>query len=542
MAATANPEATRAAVDVLRQGGSAVDAAIAAQMVLTVTEPQSSGIGGGAFLLHYDAASRAVVAYDGREVAPKAMGPASFLNDRGEPMAFADARTGGLPVGVPGVVAALARAHEAHGVLPWKALFEHAITLARDGWQVHPRLANGLKTAEPLRAYARRGGAYYDEGGELREVGDTVTNPELAVTLGILAEQGTEAFYEGVIARDIVDTVQSAANPGTLTLEDLAAYEPVVRDGRCLAYRKHRVCGFPAPAGSLVALTILKLLEPFDLAALDPTSAEYLHLYAQASELAYHDRDTYYADPEAVSVPLDALLAPERLAQGSTMIRRGKRSAEPLALPPVEVDRPGHTVCAIAAANGPGPSELASTTQISVFDANGNVVSMTSSVESNFGSFTMAGGFILNNQLTDFEFVPCAGGVLKANAAESRKRPRSSMSPVIVFDASGTPVLAVGSPGGAAIISYTAQTTLAILDHGMDPQDAVALPNLLGRNGVLYLEEHPGVDDETVARLRALGHDVKRMPLTSGLSVVQRVGPGFAGGADPRRDGVAAGD
>ncbi len=542
MAATANPEATEAAVEVLVRGGTAIDAAIAAQMALTVTEPQSSGIGGGLFLLYYDAATRKLVAYDGRETAPEAMGPASFLDERGEPLSFSDARNGGLPVGTPGVVAALQQAHEEHGALPWSSLFTHAIELARDGWNVHRRLANGLKTAEPLTKRARRGGPYVDEEGELRKAGERVTNPELAQTLTVLSEKGAQAFYQGEIAREIVDAVNSAPQPGTLTLEDLASYAPVVRSGRCFSYREHEVCGFPAPAGTLVAITIMKLLERFDLASLDPMSAEYLHLYAQASELAYDDRDTYYADPEAVNVPLDALLAPERIAAGSASIREGARSPEPLTMPPVDVERAGHTVCAIAAANGPGPSELASTTHVSIFDANGNVVSMTSSVESNFGSFTMAGGFILNNQLTDFEFIPCVDGALKANAAGSRKRPRSSMSPMIVFDGSGQPVLAVGSPGGAAIISYTAQTALAVLDQGLDPQDAVELPNLLGRNGVLYLEKNPQVSEAVVQSLRSLGHEIQRIPLTSGVSAVKKLETGFAGGADPRRDGVAKGD
>jgi gamma-glutamyltranspeptidase/glutathione hydrolase len=332
-----------------------------------------------------------------------------------------------------------------------------------------------------------------------------------------------------------------------MTREDLAAYQPETREARCETYRGYRLCGFPPPAGSMVAVTILKLLEPFDLAAMKPNGAEFLHLYAQANMLAYADRDSYYADPSFADVPLDALLASERLQAGSDAIvsgplrAAGADGAGERTLQPVSVERARHPVCAMGARFRDGTSEAPSTSHVSIMDAEGNALAMTSSIEANFGSMTMAGGFVLNNQLTDFEFVPCADHRLKANAAQPGKRPRSSMSPVVVLE-DGAPVLAGGSPGGPAIISYVAQTLIAVLDWNMDPQDAVGLPHVVGRKGTTFVEDHPDLDPTIPDQLEALGHEVVLGPQTSGLSVVYRSGTGLAGGADPRRDGVAAGD
>lgn len=541
MVATANPVSTEIAVQVLRDGGTAMDAAVAAHMALTVVEPQSSGIGGGGFLLYYYAGAGRFHAYDGREIAPSSMTPDVFLSD-GKPMKFLDAVIGGLSVGVPGAVAALEKGQGEHGVLEWKRLVEPAARLARSGWAVHPRLENGLKTVPALKKYAGLGSAFFDESGKVRKVGTRVSNPDLADTLDQVAASKAQALLAGPIGERIVDVVNSAERPGRMTMEDLAAFEAVERDARCVPYRSYRVCAFPEPSGSLVAVTMLKLLESFDIASMKPLSSEFFHLFAQASELAYADRDRYYGDPDFVSVPVDALLEPSRIAAGAAQIQAGTRSPQPLEMELVAVEPRPHPVCSGRAAGRSVDIEKPGTSHISVVDGLGNAVSFTASVENNFGSQTMAGGFVLNNQLTDFEFEPCANGALKANAAEPGKRPRSSMAPVIVLDSEGNVRLVAGSPGGAAIISYTAQTLIAVLDWGMDPQDAVALPHLLGRKGVTVLEKHPKITANLEAELERLGHRIRRVPLTSGLSVVEKTDEGFAGGADPRRDGVAAGD
>ena len=542
MVATANPEATRAGVRIIEAGGNALDAAVAVQMVLTVTEPQSSGIGGGLFLLYYDAATQTLTAYDGREKAPAAMKSTAFLREDGTPLPFLEALVGGKAVGVPGALAALERAHTENGVLPWTQLFGPAIKLAKDGWSVHPRLANALKTVPHLVKYAGKGSTFFDAEGRPRAAGERVTNPRLAATFERLGTQGIDVFYRGSVGAEIVEVVQQSENRGELTVDDLATYKPEVRPAHCESYRAYQICGFPPPAGSLVAMTILKLLEPFDLPSMEPNGAEFFHLYAQANELAYADRDTYYGDPEFADVPVPALLAARRLKAGSELIRVEPRAPTLLQMAELEVSRTEDAVCTAAARRFDAENERSSTSHVSIMDREGNVVSMTSSVEFNFGSSTMAGGFVLNNQLTDFEFAPCANGALKPNAVQPNKRPRSSMSPIIVLDSRKRPVLAVGSPGGAAIISFTAQTMIAVLDWGMDPQDAVALPHLVARKGKTVLESHPELNPRVPGQLKAWGHDLIMRPLTSGLSVVQRRDDGYAGGADPRRDGLAAGD
>jgi gamma-glutamyltranspeptidase/glutathione hydrolase len=542
MAATANPDATAAAVEILRTGGNALDAAVAAQMALAVTEPQSSGLGGGTFLVYYDSGAARLFVYDGRETAPAGFAPDAFLEVDGRPMKTRRAMVGGLSVGVPGTLAVLERAHTKHGNLPWRRLFEPAISLASEGWNVHRRLANALGQRPGLLEYAGEGSAFFDESGRPRQRGDRVTHPTLAATLRQVAQEGSHPFYRGEIGAEIVRVVTTAKNPGSLSTADLAAYAPEVREPLCTTYRRYTLCGAPPPAGSGVAITILKLLEPFELASLEPNSAEFMHLFAQASMLAYADRDTYYGDPAFADVPMAELLAPERLRSGREQITSTRLAPEPKGrLIPLDVERIGHPVCKTNA-GGAGSMEEPSTSHVSIMDGAGNVASMTSSVEASFGSVTMAGGFVLNNQLTDFDFEPCAGGALKANAALPGKRPRSSMSPIIVLDGAGQPILAAGSPGGAAIIAYTAQALIAVLDWGMDPQDAVALPHLLARKGTVFLEDHPSLDPALPTQLETLGHRVTLRSLTSGLSLVLRAAGDLQGGVDPRRDGIAAGD
>lgn len=540
MVTTANPESTRAALEVLKAGGSAVDATIAAHMALTVVEPQSSGIGGGGFLLHFDAASKSFQGFDGRETAPAQMQPDVFLVS-GEPMNFMDAVVGGLAVGVPGAVPALAKAHEKYGKLPWSRLVAPAIKLAREGWNVHPRLYNALQTAPAIKRYAGAESMFFDAAGNIRRPGRRVRNPDLAVSLEDVAARKGRALLDGRLAEQMLSVIGSADLPGLMNAGDLHAYSVVQRSARCVPYRSYRICAFPAPAGSLLVVTILELLERFDLSSMKPLSVEFFHVFAQASELAYADRDRYFADPEFANVPTDALLSPVRLAEGSGKITLGTRSAEPLEMKRIPVKRKRHPVCSRRTEQKEYTIEKPGTSHISVVDAQGNAVSFTASVENNFGSQTMAGGFVLNNQLTDFEFEPCEEGALKANAAEPGKRPRSSMSPIIVLDSEDRAVLVLGSPGGAAIIAYVAQTVIGVLDWGMDPQRAVALPNAFGRKGFTVLETHPKVTPKLIAGLERLGHRVKSSALTSGLSVVARTAHGFAGGADPRRDGLAAG-
>jgi len=527
MVAAANPLAVEAGVEILRAGGSAVDAAIAVQLVLGLVEPQSSGIGGGAFLLHYRAEDGAVQAYDGRETAPLAAGPDLFLDEAGEPLPFWEAVVGGRSVGTPGLPRLLERVHTEHGHLPWAALFAPAIALAEQGFEISPRLAGLIAEDRHLATYPEARAYFYEADGSPKPAGTLLRNPAYAETLRRLAEGGTEAFYAGPLAEAIVAAVQEAEdNPGLLALEDLAAYEARERRALCGSYRGNRVCGMPPPtSGGVAVLQILGLLETFELAELEPGSAEAVHLLAEASRLAFADRGAYLADSDFVDVPLGRLLDPTYLRQRAALIHRDSRleRAEPGALPQrggvaPEVDTP-------------------STSHLVVVDAEGNAVSMTSSVESPFGSRLLVSGFLLNNQLTDFSFRPAVEGEAVANRLQPRKRPRSSMAPTLVLDEEGAFLAAVGSPGGARIIGYTVNALLGMLDWNLDPQAAVERPHAGTLGGALFLEA--GTALEAVAgSLRALGHEVELREMTSGLHAVRRGPDGLQGGADPRREGT----
>ncbi len=535
MAAAANPLASKAGLETLRSGGSALDAAIVMQMVLTLVEPQSSGIGGSGFLVHFDAGAGDILSYDGRETAPGAATEEMFLNPDGGVKRRENVRAGGLAVGVPGLLRMLELAHRKHGRLPWKSLFAPAIALAEKGFAISPRLHRSIRRDRHLKDFPVARAYFYDEKGEAKAVGTMLVNAPLARAFRLIAEKGADAFYSGDIARDIAATVKNAKrNPAPMTEADIAAYEAKGRPPVCAPYRVWLVCGMGPPStGGVTTLQILGLLERFDLASLAPGSLEAVHLISEASRLAYADRYAYLADADFVRVPVQALLDPGYIAARSALISpaRSMGKAEP-----GKPERRG--------ASRPAPAEdfeAPSTTHLSVIDADGNAVAMTSSVGGPFGSRLMVRGFMLNNQLTDFTFRPLIGGAPTVNRPAPRKRPRSSMSPTLVFDNGGKLVLTVGSPGGFRIIAYVVKTLIAVLDWGLDIQRAISLPNHVNGNGRTDLEKGTALTALAVA-LQARGHDVTIRPLTSGLQGIAVAGSRLYGGADPRREGVALGD
>ncbi|HCR97269.1 MULTISPECIES: gamma-glutamyltransferase [Halomonas] len=545
--AAANPLATDAGYQVLANGGNAIDAAIAVQMVLTLVEPQSSGIGGGAFLMFYDGSN--VQAYDGRETAPGAVTGELFM-ENGEPLPFADAVASGLSVGVPGTVRMLEQAHKEHGQLAWEALFEPAITLAEEGFAVSQRLHTSLANDEALRSDPLAESFYYQPNGEPLAVGDTLKNPALASILRQIATNGSAAFYEGDIAEDLVNRVQNhPVRPGSMTLEDVGGYQTIEREPLCTPWQQWEVCGFPPPSsGHITIMQILGLLDqqPLLEAPLDNgvSSSGWLHQFLEASRLAFADRGRYIADPEFVEAPggdWSLMLAPDYLSERSKLI--GDTSMGDSAEPgnPGELD--------VSFASQPDQPEYG-TSHISIIDAEGNAVAMTTSIEQAFGSRILAdggtglpGGYLLNNELTDFSFTPEVDGELVANRVEPGKRPRSSMSPTLVFDKeSGELVASLGSPGGAAIIHYTARTLVAMRDWGMSAQEALNLPHAITMGGDVYLEEG-GFPEATLEVLEEYGHTISERELTSGLQAIRRLEDGtLFGGADPRREGVVMGD
>ncbi|MBY0453590.1 MAG: gamma-glutamyltransferase family protein [Burkholderiaceae bacterium] len=562
--AAANPLATEAGLQILRAGGSAVDAAIAVQMVLTLVEPQSSGIGGGAFLLHFD--GKSTQAFDGRETAPAKARPALFLKPDGKPLAFADAVVGGRSVGTPGVVRMLALAHQTHGRLPWAQLFRPAIDLATQGFRVSSRMATLLADGHDLKNDPIAAAYFFDDQGKPWPQGHLLRNPELAAVLQRIALEGPDALMTGDIARAITQTVQHhPTQPGTLSMEDLAAYRPLVRDPLCFDYtvaagvapakpqaKEYRVCGMPPPSSGTLAMgQILGLLNHTPAAALPlhngVPSADWLHLYTDASRLAFADRAQYVADPAFTSAPggdWNSMLAPRYLALRAKKIDTRSSGQSIQNVPP---GNPGDQP--LAYGSMPEQPEYG-TSHISVVDAFGNALAMTTTIEAAWGSRLMvnrgaglAGGFLLNNELTDFSFSPTAADAKPiANRVEPGKRPRSSMSPTLVFDkATGQLALSAGSPGGALIIHFTAKTLYGVLNWGLNVQEAINLPNFGSLGGPTLMEEKR-FDRATVQALQARGHSVVEMPMPSGLQAIQRMPSGYFGGADPRREGVVMGD
>ena len=538
MVSAANPMAVEAGLEILREGGSAADAAIAVQLVLNLLEPQSSGLGGGAFVLHWDAAAHKLKSYDGRETAPAAARPDRFLVE-GRPRPFADAVFGGLSVGVPGTVRAMEAVHRAHGRLPWERLFRPAIKLAEEGFRVSPRLHlllrwyGGASFAPQSRAY------FFDLTGSARPAGYLLKNPQFAATLRAIASQGAGAFYAGPIADAIVAAVRDAPkHAGDIALADLAGYRAIEREPVCTTYRQKRICGAgPPSSGGITVAQVLKLVEPFNLGhgPADAMNGKALHLITEAEKLAFADRDYYLADPEVVPAPPGLL---------DTSYLDGRRA---LINPDHAMERPS-----------PGkPRELTSrvlgddetveasgTTHFSIVDRDGNVVAMTSTIEAAFGSRLWAAGFLLNNELTDFSFRPTdRSGRAIANAVGPGKRPRSSMAPTIVFDEQGKPWAVLGSPGGSRIILYVVKTLVALIDWKLDAQAASALMNFGSRGGAFEVEIDHASAIWHALKMKPYGHRVRADLMTSGTHIIViRPDGALEGGADPRREGVARGD
>ncbi len=542
MAAAANPLAAEAGREILRAGGSALDATIAMQMVLTLVEPQSSGIGGGAFLLHFD--GRAVQAFDGRETAPLAADENLFMAD-GKPMDFYAAVVGGRSVGAPGVLRVLELAHRQHGRLPWARLFDPAIRLADNGFPVSPRLHTLLKEEKYLSRDAAARAYFYDAGGAPKAVGTVLRNPELAATLRAVAAGGADAFYRGEIAADIVRAVQAHPNRGRLAAADLAGYQAKERSAVCTDYKRWRICGMPPPSSGGVAVAqMLGIFSARNIAVVPPVESDgglqpqvdAVHLFSEAGRLAFADRNVYVADPDFIAVDWMALTNPRYLADRAKLV--GPRS-----MGRAEAGVPAGYPLAWAA----DPGQREATSHLSAVDGFGNAVAMTTSIEDGFGARLMVRGFLLNNQLTDFSFAPSDRGLPIANRVQPGKRPRSSMAPTLVFDrASGELLGTLGSPGGSQIIGYVARTLVALLDWNLDIQQAIAMPNFGSRNGPTEVEQGRFGRD-VVEGLQARGHEVREIPMTSGLQGIVRVrlpdgAKAWAGGADPRREGVALGD
>ncbi len=536
MVVAAHPLAAQAGLDALRAGGSAADALVVVQTVLGLVEPQSSGLGGGAFLVWYDAATGKVTTFDARETAPAVSTPDLFRRPDGKPLGFFEAVVGGRSVGVPGVPRLLETIHRRYGLRPWGSLFDPARKLAIAGFEISPRLAGmigedkgKLDRDDVARAY------FYGLDGAPLAGHVTRTNPAYARTLAALAKDGADAFYSGSIAADIVDKVRShAVNPGQLSLADLAGYRVKERPAVCAPYRGVQVCGMGPPSSGAIAIgQILGMLEAFDLGSLGSDDPVSWRLIGDATRLAFADRDRYLADSDFVSIP-EGLLDPTYLEDRSALLRR------PAAMNKgdVKAGAPSWQKAELRI-DGVSP-EVPSTSHFTIVDAAGNVASMTTSVENQFGSRLMVDGFLLNNQLTDFAFSPVEAGVNVANRVEPGKRPRSSMSPTIVLK-DGKPLYALGSPGGSNIISYVAATLIGLIDWGMDVQSAVAMPHLVNRFGPYDLEA--GTKAETLAKdLQALGYETAAKDLNSGLHAIAWTAAGMIGGADPRRDGVAVGD
>lgn len=535
MVAAANPLAAQAGRDILRQGGSAVDAAIATQMVLNLVEPESSGIGGGAFLVYFAARDHRVTTFDGRETAPAAAKGDRFIGPDGKPMNYFQALIGGRSVGVPGVLRMLQLAHRRYGKLPWAALFQPAIKLASAGFSISEKLYGELARDKLFPKDGTARAYFYQPDGTPKPAGSTLKNPELAATLKAIAKGGADAFYEGPIADAVVATADHAwVNPGDLTTTDIANYRALERPPVCGLYRAYRLCGMgPPSSGGVAVLEILGLLQPFDLKD-QVNTPEAWNLFAQASRLAYADRDRYVGDPAFVHNPIDGMVDGAYLAARAKLIDPARFVAG--VVPPGEP--PG-----LHAENWGGDQtpEFPSTSNMAIIDKDGNALAMTTTIEFAFGAHLMVDGFLLNNELTDFSYVPEAEGRPVANRVEGGKRPRSSMAPTLVFDKSGKLVMSVGSAGGAAIITDVAKTLVATLDWNMPMQQAMDLPNVSNRNGATDVEATPSAD-ALAAALKAEGHDVHRSGRASGLSGIRVTPQGFQGAADDRRAGTALGD
>lgn len=529
MIAAANPLATQAGYDVLKDGGSAVDAMVATQMVLGLVEPQSSGIGGGAFLVYHDAQQNKLTTLDGRETAPMAATPDLFLKADGTPMKFFEAVVGGRSVGTPGTLKLMFEAQQRYGKLDWARLLQPAIQLAEDGFKVSPRLAKLIAKGQKHLATIPDTWAYFsDENGQPLKAGMVLKNPAYAQTLRQIADQGPDVFYSGEIAADIVTAVRTAFNPGLLGAADLSAYRVIERAPVCVTYRRHKVCGMgPPSSGALTVGQMLGMLNHHDLSGPSPRAH---HLIAEAGRLAFADRGLYMADSDFVDMP-EGLLDSYYLKTRARLIDPNKAATDV---------QPGTPPWQQAELRSPDTAiEFPSTSHMSIIDADGNAVSLTTTIENGFGSRVMVRGFLLNNELTDFSFVPEKDGKPVANRLEPGKRPRSSMSPTVIYGPDGKIRMVVGSPGGSRIIGYVAQAIIGVLDWKLDVQDALAHPHVVGRFGSVDVETGA---DLLVPILESMGHKVKVRDLNSGLHAIVIKDGKLIGGADPRREGIVLGD
>jgi len=539
MVAAANPMAVEAGLEMLRKGGSAVDAAIAVQMVLGVVEPQASGIGGGGFLLHYDARSRRVTAWDGRETAPAGAPETLFLDVYNKPLPFPLAVASGLSIGVPGAVRMLEEAHRRHGKLPWRDLFAPAIKLAAEGFVVPPRLGNALAGERVLQNDPRARAVYFNDDGSPKKIGDTIRNPDLAETMRLIAERGADVLHSGPLAEAIVAAVAREPRPGRMSAADLADYRALQRAPLCRALRDWIICGMGPPSSG--PLAILQTLPLLDRAPVSGGAAGDAHRIAEASRLAFADRERYVGDPGFVAVPVDGLL------DGAYLAKRGSGLSDERVMGRVAAGQPpGAPLPAPAAA--PAKPE-GGTSHLAVVDRDGNAVSFTTTIETVFGARRMVGGFLLNNELTDFAAEPKINDRPVANRVQPGKRPRSSMSPLIVTDRDGRFVLAIGSAGGSRIIGDVLQATWGALLRDLPLQDAIAARRVLNRGGATEIEGRTNDEQarQLAEALKALGHTVDVSPHQGGLHGIRarRTADGtvtYEGGADPRRDGVARGD
>jgi len=529
--AAAHPIAVEAGLEILRAGGSAVDAAVAVQAALGLVEPQSSGIGGGAFLLHYDAQTKRVTAYDGREAAPRGATPDMFLDEQGQPLSFADAVTSGRSTGVPGAIIMLGVAHQKHGRLPWSQLFRGVEHAADEGFEVPKRLARFANSQFRQATLPDARALFGKPDGATVQAGETLRNPAYAATLRVIAGHGPRALLEPPLAEQIIERTQAEPRPGTLAPIDFASYRPRQGEPLCRPYRVYVVCVPPPPSSGVSLLQMLAILEHTDIARRGPDDPQAWFLFAEASRLMYADRDRYVADPAFVAVPVNGLLDPAYVASRAKLI--GERAGSP----PAAGEPP--QLAAGARFGEDATQEVAGTSHFVVVDGEGDVVSMTTSVESLFGSGRAVGGFFLNNQLTDFSFVAVENGRPVANAVAPGKRPRSSMSPVVVLDRDGRLIAALGSPGGSAILGYNAKTLVGLLAWKLPLQDAVELPNLIAR-GKDFFGEAAKFPPDVLEGLKARGVEVKPgRGEESGLhGVVLHADGRLEGAADPRREGV----
>jgi gamma-glutamyltranspeptidase/glutathione hydrolase len=526
----ADPRAAEAGREMLRAGGSATDAAMAMMLALTVVEPQSSGIGGGGFLVHHEGRTGAIATIDGRETAPASARLDRFMGPDGKPLPFAQAYPGGLSVGVPGNIRLMALAHRRWGRLPWPRLFDPAIRLVEDGFALSGSSARALGSLARVDADFAGLRAIYWDGDAPKRAGTVIRNPALAALLRRIAVEGPDALYHGAIAQEIVGTVARAPrNPGDLSLADLAAYRARERPAVCGRYRGYRVCGMgPPSSGAITVLQILGLLERFDMKRLGKDSPVAWHLIGEAMRLAYADRDTYLGDRDFVAVPVAGLIDPAYLASRSKLISQAKTLAR------YDAGSPPGAEARTAALSG----EVPATTHFVAVDGDGNVAAMTSTVEGPFGSQLVAAGMVLNNELTDFAFAPEKDGAPVANRVEPGKRPLSSMSPTIVYGADGRPVLAIGSAGGRRIIMHVAKALIGAIDWGLPAADAIALPNIFFSKDGLLVEQGSALDAMRPALAR-LGEIVTPADLPSKLNAAERTPQGWRGAADPRSEGVA---